>query len=280
MIRFVVPCCLLVVSSALGQEYKSPREAKAAAAPHLRARDYWAARGPLEAALKLTPETDTKERVELYRLLMPAYRLLAEPDKMTQAVEFIQTRSESQTERPLVCGDYVSFLHQRGKIDQAVAGYEERLKKDPNDPTALAFLSTVYTRLRDDKKPRGLELEAALKKLNQERATAKAEKLCVAAENSPNSAASAWKDVAKAWLEAGKKEQARIAIDRSRTAAPESRSELLAMYWHDGVGDVLAELGETADAVKAYEAAIAVAPSEALKQPLQAKLERIRANKK
>ena len=32
----------------------------------------------------------------------------------------------------------------------------------------------------------------------------------------------------------------------------------------------MAELGETADAVKAYEAAIAVAPSEALKQPLSA----------
>jgi tetratricopeptide (TPR) repeat protein len=280
MLRYVLPCCLLLVAPALGQEFKSAREAKAAAAPFVRSRNYAAAQAPLEAALKLTPEADTKDRVELYRLLMAAYRLLPEPDKMTEAVEYIQANSDSQTERTLVAGDFVSFLHQRGKLDQAVARYEERLKQDAQDPTALAVLTSVYARLRNDKKARGQELEATLKQVNQQRASAKAEKLTVAADTAPAAAASAWKDVAKAWLEAGKKDQARVAIDRSRTAAPERRSELLTMYWQEGVGDVLAELGETKDAEQAYEAAIAAAPGEALKKPLQAKLDKLRTGKK
>jgi predicted negative regulator of RcsB-dependent stress response len=52
------------------------------------------------------------------------------------------------------------------------------------------------------------------------------------------------------------------------------------MYWQEGVGDVLAELGEIKDAEQAYEAAIAAAPGEALKKPLQAKLDKLRTGKK
>jgi tetratricopeptide (TPR) repeat protein len=277
----LVGCCLLLVAlPALGQEYKSAREARAAAANHLRSRNFAAAQAPLEAALKLTPESDTKERTEIYRTLMAAYRLLPEPDKMLEAVEYIQTNSESQAERSIVANDLVSFMHQRGKLDQAVSRYEERLKKDAQDPTALAILSTVYKRIRDEKKARGQELEAALKKLNVDRASAKAEKLSVSADTAPAAAASAWKDVAKAWLEAGKKDQARIAIDRSRTATPESRSTLSSMFWHEGVAEVLGELGETADAIKEYEAAVAAAPNDVLKKSMQAKLDKFRAGGK
>jgi predicted negative regulator of RcsB-dependent stress response len=46
------------------------------------------------------------------------------------------------------------------------------------------------------------------------------------------------------------------------------------------LGDVLAELGETKDAEQAYEAAIAAAPAEALKKPLQAKLDKVRTGRK
>lgn len=281
MIRLTLGCCLLLVAlPALGQEFKTAREAKAAAATHLRSRNFAAAQAPLEAALKLTPESDTKERSEIYRTLMASYRLLPEPDKMLEAVEYIQTHSESQAERSLVANDLASFMHQRGKLEQAVSRYEERLKKDPQDPTALAVLSIIYKRTRDDKKARGQELEAALQKLNTQRATAKAEKLSVSADTVPAAAASAWKDVAKAWLEAGNKDQARIAINRSRTATPESRSTVITMFWHEGVAEVLGELGETADAIKAYEAAVAAAPNDVLKKSMQAKLDKFRAGGK
>lgn len=280
MTRFIVGCWLAFATTALvGQEYKTVQEARAEAAKHLRSRNFAAAQAPLEAALKLTPEFDKKERVEIYRTLMSSYRQLGEPDKMIEAVEYILANSESQAERSIIGGDFVSFMHQRGKTDQSVSRYEERLKRDAKDTAALTILSIIYSRVRDDKKARGQELQESLKQLNAELATAKAEKLATTADKVADAAASNWKDVAKAWLEAGKKDQARLAIDRSRTATPEARSTILTMFWHDGVGDVLAELGETGDAVKEYEAAIASAPSDVLKKPIQAKIEKLATNK-
>ena len=74
---------------------------------------------------------------------MACYRILPEPDKMIEAVEYIEEHSPSAAERSNVATDFVSFMHQRGKTDQSVARYEEKLKKDAKDPTALAVLSTA-----------------------------------------------------------------------------------------------------------------------------------------
>lgn len=278
LIASVVVC--FVVTYGLGQEYKTVREARLDAARHLQVRNFAAAQAPLEAALKLTPEADLKQRVELYRTLMEPYRVLNNVEKMMEAVEYIQANSDSQPERSIIATDYVSFLHQRGKTDFAVERYEAKLKENPKDPTALAVLSTVYQRVIREKKERGQMLEAELKKLNRERAVAKAERLEKSADADERAAASNWKDVAKTWLEADDKEKAKTAVEKSLKARPEGRSELLTMYWHDGLGDVYAEVGDTAKALEQYEKAIAKTPSEPLKRPLRDKIEKLKKSSK
>lgn len=273
LITTVIAC--LMTSSLSGQEYKTAKEARAEAAKHLRARNYAAAQAPLEAALKLTPEANLKERVEIYQALLAPYRVLSEIDKMVEAVEFIEANCDSQAERTVTASDYVSFLHQRGKTDFAVTRYEAKLKENPKDPTALAVLSTIYQRLIREKKDRGAMLEAELKKLNRELAVAKAERLEKAADTDPSAAASNWKDVAKAWLEADDKEKAKAALDKSLKAKPEQRSDILAMYWHDGLGDIYTEVGETEKAIEQYERAMAKA-SDPLKKPLRDKIEKLK----
>lgn len=274
LIATVVLC--FTVSYGSGQEYKTVREARLDAARHLQARNYAAAQAPLEAALKLTPEGDLKQRVELYRSLMAPYRVLNNIDKMVEAVEYIQANSDGQAERSIIATDFVSFLHQRGKTDFAVERYEAKLKENPKDPTALAVLSTIYQRVIREQKERGQMLEGELKKLNRERAVAKAERLEKAADTDATAAASNWKDVAKTWLEADDKEKAKAAVEKSLKASPEKRSEILTMFWHDGLGDVYAEVGETAKAIEQYEQAITKASSEPLKKPLRDKIEKLK----
>lgn len=274
LIANVVLC--FTVSYCFGQEYKSVREARLDAARHLQTRNYAAAQAPLEAALKLTPEGDLKQRVELYRTLMESYRVLNNVDKMVEAVEYIQANSDGQAERSIIATDFVSFLHQRGKTDFAVERYEAKLKENPKDPTALAVLSTIYQRVIREKKERGQMLEAELRKLNRERAVAKAERLEKSADADERTAASNWKDVAKTWLEADDKEKAKAAVEKSLKARPEARSELLTMYWHDGLGDVYAEVGETAKAIEQYELAITKVASEPRKKPFRDKIEKLK----
>ncbi len=202
------------------------------AAKHLQARNYAAAQAPLEAALKLTPEGDLKQRVELYRALMRPYRVLNNVDKMVEAVEYIQANSDGPAERSIIATDFVSFLYQRGKTDFAAERYEAKLKENPKDPTALAVLSTIYQRVIREKKDRGQMLEGELRKLNRERAIAKAERLEKEAEAdaNPATAASNWKGVAKSWLEADDKEKALAAVEKLLKPPPEARTDLLAMY--------------------------------------------------
>lgn len=115
-----------------------------------------------------------------------------------------------------------------------------------------------------------------MKRLNRERAIAKAERLEKAADADDRTAASNWKDVAKSWLEADDKEKAKAAVEKSLKARPEARSELLAMFWHDGLGDVYAEVGETAKAIEQYELAITKVATEPRKKPFLDKIEKLK----
>lgn len=264
-------------STVLAQEYKTAREARAAASPHLRSRNFAAAQAPLEAALKLTPESDTRERVDLYRTLMACYRLLPEPDKMIEAVEYLQDHSPSRAERSNVASDFVSFMHQRGKTEASITRYEEKLKKNPKDPTALAVLSKTYLQIeRETKKERGEQLEAQLKELNRERAAAEAERMSKTADAPANAAAFNWMNVAKMWLEAENKAQAKAATDRALQAEPEARTGILTMQWREGMGDILLELGEHAAAEAQYLQAKEAAPGEVLKNAIDKKLKKAR----
>lgn len=263
--------------SADAQEFNTAREARAEAAKHLKSKDYAKSQQPLEAALALTPEADRKERVEIYRALLPAYRLLPDIDKMQEAVEYIETNGDSAIERKMVGRDFGNFLKQRGKTEWAATHYEALLKTDPKSPAALVVLSTIYADGTDEKQARGSKLEGELKSLDRERAVQKAESLEKGAEGDPTTAASAWKDAAKSWLEAGDKVRAKAAVVKSKQAFPEKRSPLLGMYWHEGLGDILMQLDEPGTAALHYEEAIGLASSAPLKNPLRTKLAKAKA---
>lgn len=276
-IGFALLLLASIAATTKAEDFKTAREARAEAAKHLREKDYAKSQQPLEAALALTPETDSKERVDIYRALLPAYRLLPESNKMQEAVEYIEANSDSATERKLIARDFANFLKQRGKSDWAAAHYEAELKSDPKSPTALAVLTTIYAEGNDEKKARGSKLATELKTLDHERAVKKAEALEKSADDDPTSAATAWKDTAKAWLEADDKARAKAAVEKSMKAFPEKRSSILGMYWHEGLGDVFMQLDDGASAALRYEEAIGLASSAPLKNPLRIKLAKAKA---
>lgn len=255
-------CLSLAMAAVVGaQDYSSAREARAAASAHFRTRNFAAAQAPLEAELRLTPETDKRARVEISRMLTACYRLLPEPDKMIGAIEYILENSESSSERSLAARDLSSFLHQRGKADMAITRYEERLKQNAKDPAALAVLTIIHLHLPSGQKERGKVLEKQLQALDRERAVVKADRLAKEADKNPAAAASNWKDVAKAWLEAGDKEKAQAAVEKSLKSPPEARSGILTKFWHEGLGDVLLDLGQRDQAIAQYQQALKFAPA-------------------
>ena len=263
------------VVSAEETKYQSADEAFKVGATFYNARNFAAAMEPFEAALKLTD--DVKMKVKLNRALMASYRTQNEIEKMLTAVEYIITHSEQAAEQSIVRRDLMSFVHQRGKTDDAVKRYEEQLKTDPKNRTALFLLSEIYASLKQDPKKSAelTERLAALDKdsgkpldvqqqaqLAQQYVRARkykegAELYETIAPLDAKLAAWHWKEAASAWSQAKDKPKALAAAKKADESAPEARTELLVHFWHKALGDIYLETGEPALAVPHYEKAIA-----------------------
>jgi hypothetical protein len=226
------------------------------AAPLLRERKFAEAQAPLEAALKFAATDEQKKQV--YARLVSAYRLLPEIDKFLEAQEFLIRHTDRQAGRSIAVRDIASFLHQRGKTDAGIERYEAQLKTNAKDPASLSVLATIYSRVKPDEN-RGAALTAQLETLNSEIAAGVATRLENDAQAAPQTAATLLKDAATLWLEAGDKAKALAAAKKSLQQAPEQRSELLAYFWRDGLGDVFLAAGEPTAAAEQYQAAIAAA---------------------
>lgn len=261
-------------SAAQDKTYKSYREAAAAGAKAIRAGNLAEARGPLEAAARLA--TTEREKIEAHRALLVPYRELTEIEPMQKAAEFVIAQSPVAAERVLTRSALLSFVHKRGKMDAAIKGYEERLKKDPADRTALYLLIEAYGTHKKDF-PRAVDCaetlaaaegRAGIKPQPADRAQladlyVRAGKPHQGAELFESVAGSdpkmeAWylKEAAAAWLKAGDKAKALAAARKSAAAAPEARSEQLTYFWRRGLGDVLLDAGAPADAVPQLEQAL------------------------
>ncbi|HEX5103347.1 MAG TPA: hypothetical protein VFV87_06030 [Pirellulaceae bacterium] len=242
--------------SSLGQEkYKNFDDAYSQGARLLNRMQIAAAQEPLEAALKLA--ADDSARLRVYQALVPAYRQLPEIDKMLEAQEFVIRHTPRKAGRSNAANDLASFLHQRGKIDVAIARYEAALKANPKDAAALSVLEKIFTRVKRDGE-RGPVLTRKLQELDSELAAASAEQLEKDAEAAPRTAAHIYKDAGLAWLEAGDKEKALAAAKKSLASIPESRGEQLVYFWRRGLGDIFLGAGEPAQAIPQFEAALAV----------------------
>ena len=89
---------------------------------------------------------DMPFKVRVSRALMQSYRQLPEIDKMLEATDFILEHGESATEKSLIARALTSFVHQRGKTDEAVKIYEAKLKQDAQNKPALYALAEIYHR--------------------------------------------------------------------------------------------------------------------------------------
>ncbi|QDU39102.1 Tetratricopeptide repeat protein [Maioricimonas rarisocia] len=268
---FGLACCTVPIHAA---EYQNATEAFNVGAAFYNSRNYAAAQEPFEAALKLT--NDERMKLRTYRALMASYRLLPEPDKMYEAAEYVITNSKQAAERSLTRRSLLSFIHQRGKTDEAIKRYEDRLKEKPDDFTSLFLLSEIYARLKQDPE-RSAELVERLAALKLDegepvdvRTQASLAQQYVRARKYEEGAAlyetiapqdealAAWhyKEAAAAWLKAGNEEKALAAARKSAESEPEKRSELLTYFWHRGLADVFLDAGEPAAAIPHFEKAI------------------------
>ena len=261
------------------EKYKNFSEAISKGNKLLREKQIAAAQEPLEAALKLAesePAERDERKLRTYEMLVQVYRQLPEIDKMLEAQEFVIPHTERRSGRANHARDLASFLHQRGRIDFAIARYEGQLQKDPKDIVALQVLTIIYTRVKQDDLL-GAKYTQRLDEANREIASKLAERLEKDAAAAPQTAAFTLKDAATAWLEAGDKPKALAAAKKSAASPPESRTDILVYYWRDGLGDVFLATGEPGLAIPQFEAALAATDLAPQKQATEKKLAEAKA---
>jgi tetratricopeptide (TPR) repeat protein len=281
--------------TAQADEYRTYQEARAAGAKAVRDGNLAAAREPLEAAARLA--TTEREKLEAHRALLTPYRELQDVEPMQRAAEFIIAHSTQPAERSLTRSALLSFIHKRGKTDDAVAKYEARVEKDASDRTALYLLTEAYATHKKDPAraaDRGEKLAAVEKKAGLAPDPADQAKLAglyvsagrhrdgaelfeAVAPSDPKTEAWHRKEAAAAWLKAGDRVKAVAAARRAAAAAPEARSDQLTYFWRRGLGDVLLEAGEPKDAIPHYERALTATKIDGYVKDTKAKLEKARA---
>lgn len=276
-------------------KYGSAEEAYRVGAAFYSLREYAKTREPFEAALKLAP--DDAYRVKVYRALLAAYTQESKWQLKADALDFIIAHSDQEAERSLARRELMGFLRERGKTNDAVKRYEERLKNNPKDEATLYILIEIYSRLKDDprraatlleqwetlKRADGKEMKVAeAAQLAQEYVKQKkfkegAELYEKTALRDAKLAAWHYKEAAAAWLKAGDNARAVAAAKASTECEPETRSELLQHFWHRGLADVFFDSGEYALAIPHYEQAIAKTDIDGYLKDCRSRLDQARA---
>lgn len=273
--RFGVAFGLFFLSlSAFAADYKNFDEAMRDGSKLARDKQYPEAQAALETALTLAKSDE--DRLKAYQALILPYRQLPEIDKMLAAQEFIIAHTDKRAGRSIAARDVASFLHQRGKVDAGVERYDARLQKDPRDLVALSILAVIHKNVRNDNL-KGSEFQQRLDSVNLEWAEKLALKQEAAAAAATQQQAWHWKEAALAWLEANDKAKGLAAAKKSAAAPPEARSDLLAYFWRDGLGQAFLKAGDAKSAITQFEAAVALAPSKTHRDDAEKKLAEAKA---
>jgi tetratricopeptide (TPR) repeat protein len=272
MTRYAVTALIATLLAAAAFPAQAPKEAEAAyseGARHINARAYKDAIGPLEKALSLAP--DDAYRLKVYRALVPAYRTLSATEKMAEACEFLLRHSDQLTERRTTASSLAEFYFQRGLTDEQIKRYHGLHEKDKSDYAAAAMLSELARRAR----LKGADAEAYTKRY-QEAERELAGKLAVAQEQAAGKGGAqatwAWKEAAVLWVTAGDRPKALAAATLAEATGPERRN-LLEHFWHAQLGDVYADGGKHAEAIKHFEKAIATTTIKGYQDTCRQKIE-------
>ena len=264
-----IVCFFLLSLSTFAAEYKSFEEALREGSKLARDKQFAEAQAALETALTMAKDDEAK--LKAYQALILPYRQLPEIDKMLTAQEFIIAHTEKRPGRSLAARDVASFLHQRGKVDAGIERYDARLQKDPRDLIALNILAVLHKNMRNDDL-KGSEFQQRLDSVNLEWAERLAKKHEAAAAAATQLQAWHWKEAALAWVDANDNDKELAAAKKSASGPPEARSDLLAFYWRDGLGQAFLKAGDAKAAITQFEAAAAIAPSKNHKDDVEKKL--------
>lgn len=255
-------------------KYVTVRSAVDAAIGFYAAKDYAKGKDAVTQALALA--SDEREQTAIQRTMLRSYRAAPDWEPMVEALEFMVEHSEFDGERSLARRELIGFAHHRGRVDDVVKRYEDRLGRKPDDETSLVILGEIFMRLE----PNARRAVAMFEKLGEVRAKAgreltPAEAADLAREyvkdrrfregaelfektagRDPKLAAWNWKEAAAAWRKEGDRDKAIAAARSAERTGPESRDEGLAHFWHRGLADVFFEIGEFGAAIPHYERAI------------------------
>lgn len=294
MVRSLVLALALAAPAFAQSKYKDYQDAYTQGANHVRAGRLADAREPLEAAAELA-KTD-REKLDARRALLVPYRELQEIGPMQSAAEYIFAHGDQAAEQSLTRTTLLTFINKRGKLADAVAGYEARLKKAPDDRVALYVLTEAYGRYQN--KPEAaaaageklIAVEAKLKVKPYAISHAEIARQMVLAKRYKDGAElfeklapldptmEAWnlKEAAVAWQKADDKAKALAAAKKS-AGLVEKRNDQLAYFWRRGLGDTFLALGEPAAAVPQYEEALTKTKIAGYVKDTQAKLAEAKA---
>jgi len=276
-------------------KYATAEEAYRAGLSYLSLKDNANAQKALEEAVRLAKTN--KVKLDAYRYLSPIYRTFPEIDKFLEAADFILTNPATQPERSLKRNDLLSFIHQRGKVKELTTRYEDRLKKDPDDKTALYLLTEIYDRYAPDPE-RGVDVAERLLRIHQKEGAKvdiplvsqlaqqqgrlgkwkeSAELFEQIAPLDKKTTAWCWKEAAHAWLKGMNKDRAVKAAKQSASSEPEKRSELLTFFWHKSLADTFLATDEPLFAIQHYEQALKHTTIDGYLRDCNAKLREARA---
>lgn len=294
--RFAI-CLLLFVSvgsTVAAQEggYSSYREAMAAGAKLYNGGKLAESRQPLEAAAKLA-ESDT-DKCRIHQLLLNVYAEGGDFPHMYESAEFVIEHAPYPAMASLTCQALLGQAHKKDQKEAAQKRYEERLKKNSKDRTAMYVLSIYHGRLDRDfgKQAECLKLTLDLNKAEgKELDIDTAGKLAFAyrmakkyvesaklfEEIAPlNKDETAWdhKEAASSWLQAGEKSKALAAAKNADSMGPDARAQKSIDRWHSELGEVFLATGDGQLAVKHYEAALEKATQDFYKKKFAVELDK------
>ena len=290
-------CGLLVAAAAPApaEEYKNAGHAAGIGFGLLSARDYDAAREPLEAAREmLLADGDARLRDfqlrSVQRGLMLVYAKGGEPERLFEAGDWLARRTDPEHDATLrmtvgtMVGAVSGDRKGRAKLRKK---YETALEENAEDRVALLALSGVAEADEDlgraqdylgrliavdresagGARPRDLMSYARLVERSGDRAAAAMayEALSEEAETAendrafaPSSAGRLALTAAQHWRAAGDDANARRAAERASRIGDVGLDGAMSYYFHDWLGDLWVDLGEPAKAVPHFKRAIEV----------------------
>ena len=154
-LRFSAPllAAALLATAAPAQEYKTAEQALSVGIAHARARDFEAARAPLEAAREMML-ADRKEGTKknpradfaldnLHRALMATYAELGEAGPLFETGDWMLRNTDRPASRSMTARVMLGYARSKKDRDLLRTRYEAALKEDADDRIALRMLSDV-----------------------------------------------------------------------------------------------------------------------------------------